>query len=303
MISGRIAPAVVGLDPLELARVIEAMEEAVPEQSFAKAAVDVALHDVAGRVLGRPVHDLLGGARRREVPLAWAVGTGPREEMVEEAARYARAGYATVKVKIGADPGEDLENVAAVREAVGAGVKLRVDANQGYDLETAREVLAEMTRHDLELVEQPVPRADIEGMAALTAELPVPVMADESLLTVRDAHELVERMACDVFNIKVMKVGGLAAAGRIARIAGDAGLPCLVGSMVEFGVGTAAGLHFALAGPDVVFAAELIGPEMLAADVVEAAPFLAGCGRGRLEAPAGPGLGLELREEHLACLR
>ncbi|MHC5037321.1 MAG: mandelate racemase/muconate lactonizing enzyme family protein, partial [Planctomycetota bacterium] len=295
-LSERLAPAVMGLSPFDIDRAHQRMDEAFPGHTFGKAAIDVALFDLVGKRFGLTVVNFLGGAVRREVPLAWAVGTGAREAMVEEAARYARSGYGVIKVKIGTDPEQDLGNVRAIREVIGEGVGLRVDVNQGYDRRTAERILREMEECGLELVEQPLPKEDLEGLAALRERLEVPVMVDESLVTPEDALRIIEKGAADIFNIKVMRVGGLLPAMKIAHIAEGAGIPCLVGSMVEFGIGTVAGLHFALSLPNLPFACELIGPEMLAGDVIEKTECLAGCVKGFLTTPSGPGLGCTLIE-------
>jgi len=154
-----------------------------------------------------------------------------------------------------------------------------------------------MERHNLELIEQPLPRERINDIAKLRKILKTPIMLDESLVSIHDAIELIEKKAVDIFNIKVMRVGGLYNSLKFAHLAQAAGIPCLVGSMVEFGIGTTAGLHFALATSNIKFACELIGPEMLASDVINPAGFLGNCGKGYLTIPVKSGLGVSLKKE------
>jgi muconate cycloisomerase len=287
-------PMLVGRDPLDLEALHDEMDTRLAGHSFAKAAIDFACHDLAGKALGVPVYRLLGGKFRERVPLAWAVGYGTVAEMVEEAVRYARAGFPTIKLKIGRAPALDLEVVSEVRRAIGPEIGIRVDANQGYDRVTAHRILPRMEEASLEYIEQPLPRWDIDGMAELCRALVTPIQADESLYSLQDAQQLARRSAVDIFNIKLLKPGGLFRSRQVAAVAEAAGIPCVVGSMPEMGVGTAAGLHFAAAVRAVSYPSELIGPLMFDGDVLAGNP-LGELARvpGYLTVPDSPGLGFE----------
>ncbi|MEW6227732.1 MAG: enolase C-terminal domain-like protein [Bacillota bacterium] len=291
-----LGPAVVGRDPLDLELIHELMERHLPGHHFAKAAVDLACYDLAGKTLGVPVYKLLGGLYRTKIPLAWAVGMDGIDAMVAEAVEFAGRGFETIKVKIGNDPRKDLEVVAAIRDAIGPKVGLRVDANQGYTPTVAIQVLRRMEKYDLQLIEQPVPRWDLDGMARVAAALDTPIMADESMFGPNDAINLIRFHACDIINIKIMKPGGLYNSKKVAAIAEAADIPCLVGSMIETGVGTAAGVHFAASTRNIAYPCELIGPMMLKDDVIKEDIYSANYVRGYLEAPGGPGLGVRLVE-------
>jgi len=290
-----LAPAVTGHPAAAVAGLHARMDAALRGNGLAKAAIDIAVHDLVGRAWGVPVSALLGGPVRDQIPLAWVVGMGTMDEMVEEAARYAAIGFPTIKVKIGRDPEADLALVAAVREAIGPRVRLRVDANQGYDAATALRTLRRMERYDLELVEQPVAGSDLQGMAALTQALDVPVMADESLQTLTDAWEIIRRGAADVLNIKIVKPGGLYRSRQIAALAEAAGLRCMVGSMPELGVTSIAGAHFAAATPSVTYPCEVIGPLMTEEDILEDPIISVQTAPGYLRVPTAPGLGVTLK--------
>lgn len=291
-----LASAVIGHPAEEIAGLHARMDAVLRGNGLAKAAIDIAVHDLVGRAWGVPVSSLLGGALRDRIPLAWVVGMGPLDEMVQEAAHYASLGFPTIKVKIGRDPETDLALVAAVREAIGPRVALRVDANEGYDTVTALRTLRKMERYDLELVEQPLARYDLQGMMMLTQALDTPVMADESLQTVADALEIVRRGAADVLNIKIVKPGGLYRSRQVAALAEAAGLHCMVGSMPELGVATIAGAHFAASTPSVTYPCEVLGPLMTEEDILEDPVISVQTAPGYLRVPTGPGLGVVVKE-------
>lgn len=294
-----LAPAVVGMDPFDLEELYRRMEAVLPGHHFAKAAIDLACYDIMGKKTGLPAYRLLGGKVRDRIPLAWVVGIGSIDEMVEEAVSHVgRYGFQTVKLKIGREPKKDLDVVREVRAALGPDVKIRVDANQGYDVATAISTLRRMERYDLELVEQPVAKWNLLGMAKVAAALDVPIEADEAMFGYHDAMTLIRLKACDVINIKIMKPCGLYGSKKVAAVAESAGITCLVGSMVEFGPGTAAGLHFAAAHSVVAHACEQVGGFLFAGDVVEEEFGLAAVVDGCLPVPEKPGLGVTLKEAY-----
>lgn len=294
-----LAPAVVGMDPFDLEAIHHRMEQVLPGHHFAKASIDLALYDIMGKKLNVPAYQLLGGKVRDHIPLAWVVGIGGIDEMVEEAVSYVnRYGFETVKLKIGREPQKDLDVVREVRAALGPNVKIRVDANQGYDVSTAIKTLRKMEQYDLELVEQPVAKWNILGMAEVAAALDTPIEADESMFGYHDAMTLIKLKACDIINIKIMKPCGLYGSKKVAAVAEAAGLTCLIGSMVEFGPGTAAGLHFAAAHRVVAHACEQVGGFLFAGDVVEEDFGLSAVVNGSLKVPEGPGLGITMKEAY-----
>lgn len=272
-----------------------AMDDAIRGNDFAKTAVDVACHDALGRHLGVPVSTLLGGRVRDDVPVGQSVGIKATPEAVSEAERYVHdEGFTSVKVKVGADPDADEQRVRAIADAVGDEVPIRVDANQGYTADVALELFRRLERDlDLLLVEQPVARDDVDGMRRLTRALETPVLADESCFTPQDAYTVVNRNAADVLNIKIMKAGGLVPASRIAATAAAAQYPVAVGSMVELGVGTAAGAHFAATLPHATYPSDVKGTTLFEDDVlVEPIDVPDGC----TPVPTAAGLGVELDE-------
>lgn len=294
-----LAPMVVGMDPFDLEEIHHRMDVVLPGHHFAKASIDLALYDIMGKHLNLPAHALLGGKVRDRIPMAWVVGIGTIAEMVEEAVSHVKTyGFGTVKLKIGREPHKDLDVVREVRAALGPRVKIRVDANQGYDVATAIKTLRKMEQYDLELVEQPVARWNLLGMAEVAAALDTPIEADESMFGLHDAMTLIRLRAADIINIKIMKPCGLYGSKKVAAAAEGAGLTCLVGSMVEFGPGTAAGLHFAAAHRVVAHACEPVGGFLFQGDVVEEDFSLSAVVDGCLPVPQGPGLGVTLKPQY-----
>ncbi|WP_255947954.1 mandelate racemase/muconate lactonizing enzyme family protein [Streptomyces odontomachi] len=292
-IAEHLAPALDGRDPLDLAGAHVAMDTAIRGQHLAKAALDMALHDLAGRTAGWPVHLLLGGRIRESVPTAWVVGLGTLEEMAAEAVEFAGKGFVHIKLKGGVDPALDVELVRLVRAALPAGVELSLDANEGYDSTSAARTLRAMADAGLDLIEQPLPHWDVAGLAALRGRVGVRVMADESMQSLHGALELIRRGAVDVLNIKILKVGGLYRARQIAALAEAAGLAVKIGTMPELGVATLAAVHLAAALPHATVPADLVGPLMVQGEPLAPAAFTSATG-GWVKVPTGAGLGHEL---------
>lgn len=291
-VTEHVGPALVGRDPRDLAGAHAAMDAAIRGQHLAKAALDLALHDLAARAAGWPAHLLLGGGRvAGPVPTTWVVGLGTLDEMAEEAARYAAAGFRHVKLKGGEDPALDVELVAAVRKAVPESVELSLDANEGYAPGEAARTVARLADAGLDLVEQPLPRWDLEGLAALRARGGVRVMADESVQSAHDALEVVRRGAADVLNIKILKVGGLYRARQVAALAETAGLAVKVGTMPELGVATLAAAHLSAALPHATVPPDLVGPLLVEEEPLAPAAFAGTPGTGLVDLPVVPGLG------------
>ncbi|MSP11435.1 MAG: dipeptide epimerase [Chloroflexi bacterium] len=296
-----LRPVLIGQHPFNLERIESSMARAVPGHPLAKAGIDIALYDLMGKILKVPVYYLLGGAVRTRVPLGYSIGIKSTAEMVQDAVHFVASGFAAIKVKIGAGPRVDLEHVAAVRDAIGPDIKLRVDANEAYRWDEALPMLRKLERYDLEYIEQPVPRWDLDGMSRLCAALDTPVMADESAFTPEDVIALIKFRAADMLNVEPCK-SGLAGAKRIAAIAEAAGLSCTVGSMLEMGLGTAAHLHFACATRSVSHACELIAPLLFTGDILADPIFSQEPPDGHWDLLSGPGLGVTLDKRWMSAL-
>jgi muconate cycloisomerase len=188
VITRHLAPAVMGAVPGEIAELHARMDRAIKGYPYAKAAVELAAYDLAGRQCKLPVHRLLGGAVRRRIPITHSIGLLAPEEAEREAAQVAREGIRTIKIKVGVDPDRDVAMVRRIREAVGPAVALCVDANQGYrTVAEAIRTYRRMEAFDLSYFEQPV--EGIARLAQVARAIDAPVMADESAW---NAHDVIE---------------------------------------------------------------------------------------------------------------
>lgn len=294
-----LGPQLVGKDPLERDYLLSLLD--FRGHSCACSGLDMALHDLVGKVLGTSVAVLLGGGHKRVIPVAIEIAGGPPEAMAAECLSFMARGVRAFKAKIGGYPDEDAERLCAIREAAGPSVSLRADANQGY---TSKEAIRLCSRAEdrgvnLELLEQPVPAWDLQGMAFVRREVAVPIEADESCYSPQDAMQIVRHEAADVLNIKLGKAGGFQNAKKIAAIAEAAGLRCVLGTAFGLGLEVAAKLHLASSTMSIVDAVEFteigLHPNLLASpdDVRLGLPLA----DGGLSVPTGPGLGVALDDE------
>ncbi len=212
----------------------------------AKAAVDMAIYDLMAKAWDIPLYQLLGGMAN-VVETDVTVSLDTPDKMIAESKEKLKGGFTTLKIKVGGDPELDIRRLQSIYEAVGEKVRIRIDANQGWSAKEAVQVGRELQNRgiSIELMEQPVPARDFEGMRYVRDNLSLPVYADESVFSPRDALELVNMRAVDGLNIKLMKCGGIYNALKIAAIAEAAGIPCMVGSMMECHVSVCAAAHFA----------------------------------------------------------
>ena len=292
-----IKPWLIGRDATGIEALRLEMARRVQGNPFARAAVEMALWDLAGRALGVPVHRLLGGRVRDSVELSWSLAVADPEAELEEAREKVRLGHRIFKIKTAAGPvDEDVARVRRLRETLGPGISLRVDANQGWDRPTALRAIRALEPYRLDFVEQPVPRWDVDGLAMIASRVTVPIMADESCFTPHDALAIARLGAASILSLKVTKSGGLLGSLAIARVAEAAGMGCYVGCMIETSLGTAAYLQLALAAAPVTWGCELFGPLLLRGDVTRRPVEYAD---GRILSLDGPGLGVEIDEAAL----
>jgi muconate cycloisomerase len=298
-----LEPLLVGEDPVEVEELTKKFRLAFAGNYFTKAAVEMALWDIAGKAEGLPLYEVLGGKVREFVPTKWSV-SGVEPEKAAEIARWAvTQGFKAMKVKVGIEPEGDVARVKAVREAIGPDIKIGVDANGGWSSAVAIVTIKRLCELGIRFAEQPVSPEQPEQMADVRRAIPVPVIADESVFTVKDARIMAALKAADVLSIYIGKAGGIAEAMRIAHMAQRENLKCTVGSNLELGVGSAAMVHFALTSRGVAaeeFPCDIIGPLFYEDDIVrEALPIKPGEARANEK----PGLGVELDEEKVERYR
>ena len=252
-IEEKLKPLLTGSDPLRTALAVESLRTYLRANTSAIAAVDIALFDILGKSCNLPLWVLLGGFRDR-IKTSVTIGILPLEETVKKSLEWVRQGFRCLKLKGGIDVESDIHRIIKVREKVGRDIELRFDANQGYTPDEAVRFVNETRFAEPELIEQPTPKGQPDMLKNVTSRADIPVMADESLITLRDAFRIAQGEIADMVNIKLMKVGGIMESIRINTVARSAGLESMVGCMDEAELGIAAGLHFALARPNVMYA-------------------------------------------------
>jgi muconate cycloisomerase len=306
-----LAPALIGHEPTEIAALHLLMDRAIKGYPYCKAAIDMALYDIAGKALNVPAYNLLGGCFRKRVAVAHSIGLMEIEKAVEEALRVKEEGIKTIKLKGGREPERDVELVRRMRKSLGPEIRIAVDANQGYaSPKIAVRAIRAMEEYGILYMEQPV--EGVDAMARVAQSVDTPIMADESAWTPQDALEIIRKKAADMISLYTTKPGGLFKAKIVAAVAEAAGLRCNVNGSVETGVGNAANLHLA-ASTAVASLASVVpvstpkgkGKHGIAGiyyqDDIIAEPFE--YADGEIVVSDKPGLGIELDEEKLERYR
>ena len=293
-----LRPLLLGADPFRVESLLRAADRIIVGHPEAKAAMDAALLDLKGKALGVSAAELLGGRHREEIPLSFSLANPDFEQDLEAARALHAEGLRLFKLKTGfAGHAADLRRLERLRQELPE-IDLRVDYNQGLEPWDAIRTLKDVEAFRPTFIEQPVPADQIAALAAISAALDTPVMADESVFTAADALRVIEARAADLFSIKVMKHGGALRARAIAAIAQAAGIACYGGDMFESGLGHAAGAQLIAATPNISLGCEFYQARYYLSEDLLAQPFPIADGKVRV--PAGPGLGVEIDEERLA---
>jgi L-alanine-DL-glutamate epimerase-like enolase superfamily enzyme len=301
-----LAPAVLGADPADLADVHARMERAIRPsfsvgQPLAKAAIDLACHDLWGRQSGRSVSALLGGARCGEVKLSWTVQSPTLAGAEMLLAQGRKLGYSSYNVKLGhpQTPQYDAELIHMVRRFAPDGFHW-ADANTAYDLETALAMTPKLADAGFAALESPLPPARIRDYQALKRQGAVPILMDEGIVSPVETAEFIALGMMDGIAMKVARCGGLWHASRIVRQLEDGGLQLFASGLTDPEWSLAASLHlFAAAG--LKHPAALNGPQYLAGRGTASAATRAV--RDVIKVPEGPGLGVAVDERAIASLQ
>jgi len=289
------APALVGCNVSDIDEIDRRMEAVCKHNWFGKAAVEMACWDAWGKIVGRPVYDLLGGAQQ---PLTFrcrfSMGAYDLDRARRTAAERVAAGFTTIKVKVGGESDDDLLRVRAVREVIGPDLNLDIDANCGWSAKTAIRKVKALADCRLALVEQPTPEGDYEALARVRRETGAVIMADDMCFDLVHARELIRNQACDVINVYPGKQGGLARAKRLVEFAASHGVACTIGSNLEWDVATAAMGHLIVACQNMQverYPGDALGPIYHEFSIVRKPLPIVG---PLVTVPSGPGLGIDV---------
>ncbi|MBK7680048.1 MAG: dipeptide epimerase [Chitinophagaceae bacterium] len=243
------AKALKGKDPLQIEDCINLMDKIIYGNTSIKSAFDIALYDIASQYAGVPLYKFLGGENNKTIITDYTVSIGEPEKMAADALKIKNEGYPAIKIKLGKRGKTDVERIKAIRAAVGKKIPLRIDANQGWKVNEAIETLKALAKYDIQHCEEPIARWKFLKLRKIKKNSPIPIMADESCGDDHDAERLIELKACDYFNIKLGKSGGIFKALKIVRLAEAAGKHLQVGAMIESRLAMTAFAHFALCSP------------------------------------------------------
>lgn len=294
IVTRHLGPSLVGLDIGDLDEAYARLSR-IPANNSARAAVDIALHDLVGRAVGTSLRRMWGSTRDRQ-EVSWTVGFGTPDAMAAEAARmWASHGIAAFKVKGGRSPELDAEAMRAIRERLPE-AQLSLDANQGYSFDDALRAVELMADCAVAYVEEPIAITDRRGRGELARRLPVPILGDDSCFTLADVEREIELGAIGMVSIKTPRTG-FTESFRILAAAEAAGLHCVVGTAVGGALSSVAALQFACARDSLASPSENSFGLNLVHDIVADPPAVAG---GALTAPDGPGLGVDVSESELA---
>ncbi len=262
-----LAKALKGKDALQIEDCITAMDRIITRNESIKSAFDMALYDIAAQHAQLPLYKFLGGAKNKIISTDMTVGLGTPEKMAKEAMEYKAAGFPSIKVKLGTNTVDDVARIKAIRTAIGNELPLRIDANQGWAVDTAIATLNALAVYDIEHCEEPIAKWNYMQLPHVRKNSPIKIMADESCFDHHDAERLAKLNACDYFNVKLGKSGGIFNALKIVEVAKANSLQLQVGCFMESRLAITALVHFAYAS-DLIVHYDLDTPLMLKEDPV-----------------------------------
>ena len=285
-----------GQNALELEMHLAAMDRLIYANTSIKSAFDIALHDIIGQHKEVPLYKLYGGKNNKELVTDYTVSLGTAEKMAADAVKIKNAGYPSIKVKLGDSSKKDVERIKMIREAVGYKIPVRIDANQGWSVKEAIKTLVALDEYDVEHCEEPIAKWNFMQLRKIKKKSPIPIMADESCGDAHDAERLLTLKACDMFNIKVGKAGGVYNAYEIVKLGDKAKMHMQVGAFLESRLGMTASAHLALCSDNIVHC-DFDTPLMFSEDIVSGG--LTYHANGVMKVPDSPGLGASIGQAQL----
>ena len=265
-----IKPHLIGKEIEDFDTLLGVVHHLILKNTTAKSALEIALYDLRAKSRKQPLYRMLGGTQTR-FKTDITISMGEIDKMIADSLDAVNLGYDTLKIKIGDDPQKDVERVKAIHNALDKNIKLRLDANQGWTAKESVSLLHALEKENIiaEFIEQPVAADDTEGLIYIKERVQTPLLADESIFSVKDAKKLLEMQAIDYVNIKLAKTAGITQALELADLSKAFGVKCMIGCMLEGPISVAAGVHVASAKADVITMLDLDAVSLLAADPVK----------------------------------
>jgi len=248
-----ITPHLIGREIDDLDDLIAIVHQTIMHNTTAKSALEIALFDLKAQSMEQPLYKMLGGTKTR-FKTDITISMGSIHQMIDDALNAVSLGYDTLKIKIGSDPSQDAQRIKAIYASLDQDITLRLDANQGWSAQESVTLLHDLESQGIiaEFIEQPVSADDITGLKYIKERVQTPVLADESVFSLKDAQTLLDEKAVDYINIKLAKTGGISHALKLADLCNDYGVKCMIGCMLEGPISVAAGVHVASAKADVI---------------------------------------------------
>lgn len=267
-----IKPFIIGHDIEEFDTLLNVVHTVILKNTTAKSALEIALYDLKAKAEKLPLYRMLGGSKRT-FSTDITISMGEIDKMISDSLAAVALGYDTLKIKIGDNPQKDVERIVAIHNALDANIKLRLDANQGWSAEESVTLLHALEKKEIiaEFIEQPVGADDFDGLKYIKERVQTPLLADESIFSVKDAKKLLEMQAIDYVNIKLAKTAGITQALALADLSHDFGVKCMIGCMLEGPISVAAGVHVASAKADIITMLDLDAVSLLASHPVKTA--------------------------------
>jgi len=265
-----IKPHIIGLEIEDLDTILGLVHNLILKNTTAKSALEIALYDLKAKAAKQPLYQMLGGTQTH-FKTDITISMGEIDKMITDSLNAVSLGYDTLKIKIGDDPQKDVDRVKAIHNALDKNIKLRLDANQGWTAKESVTLLHALEKENIiaEFIEQPVIADDIEGLRYIKERVQTPLLADESIFSVKDARKLLEMQAIDYVNIKLAKTAGITQALELADLSKAFGVKCMIGCMLEGPISVAAGVHIASSKADVITMLDLDAVSLLASHPVE----------------------------------
>lgn len=294
-----LAKALIGQNPLNITQCSQLMDATIYGSNSIKSAFDIALYDIAAQNANLPLYAFLGGQNSKTLVTDYTISIGEPQKMVADALKIITNGFQIIKVKLGQSLYLDVERIRLIREAVGSQIPIRIDANQGWPVNQAVQILNALALYNIQHCEEPIARYHFMQLVNIRQNSPIAIMADETCCDHNDAERLIGLNACDMFNIKLGKSGGIFNALKIIKLAEAANMDLQIGGFLESRLAFTASAHLALTSKNILHC-DFDTPLMMVSDPITGGIIYSN--KGEIIVPNKPGLGASISDNVLCDL-